>query len=255
LTKSGNTPISKFAPSLWGTGIGLKAEYFSLDWKTKYLEQIVPNVNLFDLTHPSPHYLVPTSFAARWTGKIQPQFTEVYTFYVMAGGGVRLWVDNKLIIDKWAERYPGEIKAIFGAMIAGKSYDIKLEFFNSDDRSGCTLEWSSPSLKREFVPMSQLYPDTVTPPPPPGNKAPTANAGADQELTASAILTGSGVDPEGGRLTYKWEMISGTTAVIYSPELAVTKVDGLRVGEYIFRLTVTDDKGASGVDEVRVSVG
>lgn len=254
ITKSGATVIAAFAPSAWGAGTGLKAEYFSVDFKTKYLERIEPNINLFDLTHPSPHYAVPTTFAARWTGKIQPQFTESYTFYIIAGGGVRLWIDNKLIIDKWAERYPGEIKALFGSIIAGKLYDLKLEFFNSDDRSGCTLEWSSASLKREFIPMSQLYPDMITPPPP-DNKPPTANAGTDQVIAVTTMLYGTGVDPEGGTLTYKWEQTAGTPAIIETPAAATTKISGLKTGENIFKLTVTDDKGSSASDEVRVTVG
>jgi hypothetical protein len=254
VTKSGSKAIALFAPANWGIGTGLKAEYFTPDFKTLLLSRIEPNINLFDLTHPSPHYLVPTTFAARWTGKIQPQYTEAYTFYCNVGGGVRLWVDNKLIIDKWAERYPGEIKALFGSMIASKVYDLKLEFFNSDDRSGCTLEWASPSLKREFIPMSQLYPGDVKPPDPPTNQPPTANAGVDQVIEVSAMLYGTGVDPEGKPVTYKWEQTGGTPAVIESPATASTKVSGLKVGELIFKLTVTDDKGSSASDEVKISV-
>jgi len=255
ITKSGITSIAKFAPSQWGTGTGLKAEYFTPDFKTLLLSRIEPNINLFDLTHPSPHYAVPTTFAARWTGKIQPQYSEAYTFYCNAGGGVRLWIGGKLIIDKWAERYPGEIKSSTIALIAGQLNDLKLEFFNSDDRSGCTLEWASTSLKREFIPMSQLYPDAVTPPPPPpDNKPPTANAGADQVIAVITMLYGTGVDPEGGVLTYKWEQTAGTPAVIETPAASTTKVSGLKPGENVFRLTVTDDKGNTGADEMKVIV-
>jgi hypothetical protein len=256
ITKSGATSIAVFAPTMWGTGTGLKAEYFSIDFKVKYLEQIEPNVNLFDLTHPSPHYLVPTTFAARWTGKIQPQYSEPYNFIVKAGGGFRLWVGDmvKPVLDSWAERYPGEVKSGQYHLNEGQLYDIKLEFFNSDDRSGCTLEWSSTTLKREFVPMSQLYPGDVTPPP--DNKPPYANAGMDQSIIVetTTTLNGTGLDPEGKVITFKWEQVSGIPAVIVNPTLAVTRVNGLRVGDNVFRLTVTDDKGATASDEVRVTV-
>lgn len=254
ITRGGNITIAPFAPSLWGTGTGLKAEYFSPDFKTKYLERIEPNVNLFDLTHPSPHYAVPTSFAARWTGKIQPQYSESYTFFVFAGGGVRLWVNNILLIDSWNERYPGEIKRVMTSSEVGKLYDIKLEFFNSDDRSGCTLEWASASQKREFVPMSQLYPGEVKPPDPVPNKAPVANAGIDQELQLFTNLVGSGSDADGNIMSSKWEQVSGPKAVIINPDFMKTQVKLAGLGEYVFRLTVTDDKGGTGVDEVRVVV-
>jgi hypothetical protein len=253
VTKSGSTVIAKFAPSLWGTGTGLKAEYFSTDFKTLLLSRIEPNVNLFDLTHPSPHYAVPTSFAARWTGKIQPQYSEAYAFYVTAGGGVKLSINGKSLIDKWVERYPGEIKTSTILLTAGQLYDLKLEFFNADDRSGCTLEWSSPSLKREFIPMSQLYPGGVVPPDTP-NKPPTADAGADQVIEVSAMLYGTGIDPEGKPVTFKWEQTAGLPAVIDNAADPGTKVSGLKPGDNVFKLTVTDEKGASGSDEVRVTV-
>lgn len=262
ITKSGTMAIPIFAPTIWGTGTGLKAEYFNavpdglgVTFGNKILERIEPNVNIFDLTHPQIHYAVPPAYCARWSGKIQPQYTQTHTFYSNCGGGIKLSVGGKSLIDNWDEHYPGDIKSTTISLEAGKLYDLKLEYFNLDERSKCTLEWASASLPREFVPMSQLYPDAVTPPPPPVNQGPTADAGADQTIEVTTILTGTGKDPEGGALTYKWEQTAGLHAVIESPAAATTKVSGLKSGENIFKLTVTDDKGASGTNEVRVTVG
>lgn len=262
ITKSRTSSIALFAPTIWGTGTGLKAEYFKLipagdsaTFGDKVLELVEPNINIFDLTHPQIHYAVPPAYCARWTGKIQPQYTQAYTFYSNCGGGIKLSVGGKSLIDNWAERYPGDIKSATISLEAGKLYDLKLEYFNLDERSKCTLEWSCASLPREFVPMSQLYPDAVTPPPPPDNKPPTCNAGPDQTIAITTMLYGTGVDPEGGVVTYKWEQTAGTPAVIESPAMATTKVSGLKHGENVFKLTVTDEKGASASDEVRVVVG
>lgn len=255
ITKGGSKPIGNFAPSQWGTGTGLTAQYYAAnDFKTLLLTRTEPNINLFDLTHPSPHYLVPASFAARWTGKIQPQFTETYTFYVTVGGGVRLWVNNKILIDQWNEKYPSQVKSLTIALVGGQLYDIKLEFFNTDDRSGCTLEWASTSLKREFIPMSQLYSGDVTPPPPPINKPPMADAGQDQTIYATFTLNGSGTDSDGKIVANKWEQVSGPACQIVDSTALMTTVMNAASGEYVFKLTVTDDKGASGSDEVRVTV-
>lgn len=255
IARSSTISIAPFAPSTWGTGTGLLAQYFSPDFKTKYLERIEPNINLFDLTHPSPHYAVPVKFGARWTGKIQAQVTGSHAFYCFAGGGVRLWVNNVLVIDKWAERYPGEQLSKLVNMEAGKLYDLKMEFFNVDDRSGCTLEWVSGIIKREFIPMSQLYPGEVKPPDPIPNKPPTADAGTDQLIGIGFTLFGKGMDTDGVIASYKWEQISGPAAVLTDPTWATTKVLPTGAGDYAFRLTVTDDKGASASDEVRVMVG
>lgn len=253
ITKSGSKPVAWFAPHSWGTGTGLKAEYFTPDFKTLLLSRIEPNVNLFDLTHPSPHYAVPTNFAARWTGMLQPQFTASYKFYAQVGGGIRVWIDGKILIDKWAERYPGAITSSNISLTEGKLYEIKVEFFNQDDRSGCTLEWECSSLKREFIPMSQLYPADVKPPEP-VNQKPVANAGPDQNINPQITLNGSGSDVDGSIVSYKWEQVSGPPCVIVDPTKAVTIVKRSDIGTYVFKLTVTDDKGAAGSDEVRVTV-
>lgn len=255
ITKGGSKAIGNFAPSQWGTGTGLKAEYFSPDFKTKYLERVEPNVNLFDLTHPSPHYMVPTTFAVRWTGKIQPQYSTTYKFICKAGGGVRLWINGALLIDAWSERYPGEINSKGILLDVGKLYDFKLEFYNVDDRSGCTLEWTGNFLTREFIPMSQLYPTDVKPPEPPVNKVPVANAGQDQNINLYFTLSGSGSDTDGTVIGYKWEQVSGPGCTIIAPTEAVTNVRSISAGTYVFKLTVIDDKGATGSDQVTVVVG
>lgn len=263
ITKSGTTSIALFAPTMWGTGTGLKAEYFKLIPSTgatqgptfgdKVMEREEPTVNVFDLTHPQIHYAVPAAYGAQWSGKIQPQYSQTYTFYSQCGGGLKLSVGGKSIIDTWDEQYPGDIKSTSISLEAGKLYDVKLEYFNLDERSKCTLEWTCPSLPREFVPMSQLYPGEIAPPI--DNKAPMADAGVDQKIEVSTILYGTGKDPEGGALIYKWEQTKGVPAVIATPGAATTKVTGLSPGENIFRLTVTDEKGASGSDETVVMVG
>jgi Secretion system C-terminal sorting domain/Bacterial Ig domain/Right handed beta helix region len=90
------------------------------------------------------------------------------------------------------------------------------------------------------------------------NTPPTANAGADQTITlptSSVTLSGSGSDPDGTIASYAWTRISGpNTPTIVSPSSASTNVTGLIAGTYVFRLTVTDNRGATGFDEVTVTV-
>jgi hypothetical protein len=162
--KAGATVIPLFAPTSWGSGLGIKAEYFTPDFRTLLLSRIEPNVNIFDITHPQIHYAVPAKYAARWSGFITPQTTENYTFICSAGGAVRLWVNNVLIIDQWTERYPGDLISKPIALIVGVPYNIMLEYYNDDDRSQCLLDWSTGSIKREAIPMSQLYPSGVIEP-------------------------------------------------------------------------------------------
>jgi hypothetical protein len=91
------------------------------------------------------------------------------------------------------------------------------------------------------------------------NQAPTANAGTDQTitlLTASVTLTGTGNDVDGSVVGYAWTQMSGPiTATITSPSSASTSVTGLTTaGTYVFRLTVTDNGGLTGADDVSITV-
>jgi hypothetical protein len=92
---------------------------------------------------------------------------------------------------------------------------------------------------------------------PPPNQAPTANAGTDKTITLptnSVTLAGSGSDPDGTIASYSWTKVSGGAATINSPGAASTTISGLAQGTYIFRLTVTDNAGATGSDDVTVTV-
>ncbi len=99
---------------------------------------------------------------------------------------------------------------------------------------------------------------TVTVNAAPPNQLPVANAGADQTITLplnSVTLTGSGTDPDGTITTYSWTKLGGPSgATITSPGLASTDVTNLFVGSYIFRLTITDNDGATATDDVQVTV-
>ena len=41
------------------------------------------------------------NYSVRWIGQVQPQFSEAYTFDVLSADGVKLWVNDQLLIDKW----------------------------------------------------------------------------------------------------------------------------------------------------------
>jgi hypothetical protein len=93
-----------------------------------------------------------------------------------------------------------------------------------------------------------------------GNIAPVAKAGADQTIPLSwdydPLLNGTlSTDADGYITTFKWTKVSGPSSYsISSPNSGQTKVTGLVAGTYVFRLTVTDDKGATAYDDVQVTM-
>ena len=73
--------------------------------------------------------------------------------------------------------------------------------------------------------------------------------------TSTVTLSGSGTDPDGSITAYSWTKVSGPAqGTITSAGSASTPVTGLAQGVYQFQLKVTDNKGATGVATVQVTV-
>ncbi len=165
-----STPVSNttytasftIAPSDVGTG--LRGEYFTNQNKTfigtATLVRNGETVN-FDWGNGSPAPSISNdTFTARWTGQIQPQFTETHTFYTTSDDGVRLWINNQLIIDKWVDQGPTTWSGSV-ALLAGSRYAVRLEYFENGGGAVAKLEWSSPGTPRAIIPRERLFPASI----------------------------------------------------------------------------------------------
>ena len=167
VTKNGTSNIEPFAATIWGTGRGLKGEYFnSTNFTNPATTRIDSNVSFSEWSTGVHHTITGNTYSVRWTGLLEAQFSAAYTFYLGSGGGHRLWIGNKLILDSWEEHYPDLFRSVPVTLVAGERYEIRLEYFNTTGGTGIGLLWSCPSLPLEYVPQSQLYPDATIPPPP-----------------------------------------------------------------------------------------
>jgi hypothetical protein len=91
------------------------------------------------------------------------------------------------------------------------------------------------------------------------NVAPVAKAGNDRAIYLpdnNVILSASGsFDSDGSITSYAWSKINGpASGVISSPSAYSTTVTNLVQGTYTFRLTVRDNDGATGYEDVLVAV-
>ncbi|NRF64085.1 glycosyl hydrolase family 18 protein [Vibrio coralliilyticus] len=94
----------------------------------------------------------------------------------------------------------------------------------------------------------------------PANRAPVAAAGADVSVTgpASVVLDGSSSsDSDGSVASYAWEQLSGTSVSLTGANTAQASFDVAEVAQtetLTFKLTVTDNEGATGTDTMVVTV-
>jgi len=91
------------------------------------------------------------------------------------------------------------------------------------------------------------------------NKAPVASAGSNVSITLprnTITLDGSkSYDPDGTISTYTWTRISGpNTPASTGANTETLNISGLIAGQYTYRLTVTDNSGASSSAQVKISV-
>ncbi len=130
------------------------------------------------------------TFTARWTGSVQPQFSETYTFYTTTDDGVRLWVNGQLLIDQWVDQGPTEWSGSI-TLAAQQRYNIRMDYYENGGGAAATLSWSSPSTTKDIIPQAQLYPVTNPPPvvilnSPANNSTYTATASVTMSANAAA---------------------------------------------------------------------
>jgi RHS repeat-associated protein len=140
------------------TGTGLTAKYFdNANFTDLKLTRTDSTVN-FDWGGGTPHATVGVdTFSVRWEGKVEPLYSQTYTFYTLTDDGVRLWVNNQLVIDKWTDQGPTEWSGQI-ALTAGQRYDIRLEFYENGGGATAKLLWSSASQSKAAIAQSRLYP-------------------------------------------------------------------------------------------------
>lgn len=141
-----------------GIGNGLKGDYYAgRDFDVLKYSQTDRTVELDSvegLQHQSA--LGTESFSVRWSGQIQPVYSEEYTFYVTVNGGAKLTINGNVVIDKLSTTGVSTQSGTI-TLVAGQKYEFGLEYSKDAGNASCHLEWESNSQMRQTVPKLQLY--------------------------------------------------------------------------------------------------
>jgi chitodextrinase/lysophospholipase L1-like esterase len=134
-------------------------------------------------------------FSARWSGYVEPKFSESYQFIATSSGGVRVWVNNALVIDAWSLHTRREDSGAI-RLRGGKRYQIRVDYWsNGQNTPAISLEWQSNRRSRELVPANRLYASAIdkTSPTVPSHFRATSTSNTSVSLTWDSSQDSSGV--------------------------------------------------------------
>ncbi len=147
------------------TGTGLTGKYYDdLTFTTAVTTRTDAAINFnWGSAIPSGTAITaPTTYAAAWSGQIEPAYSELYTFYVTADDGARLWVDDQLIVQRTFFQGTGEMRGQI-RLKGSHRVNVRVEFIQQTGNASVKLEWASASQTRQVVPTNRLYPTTDVP--------------------------------------------------------------------------------------------
>lgn len=113
------------------------------------------------------------NFSARWTRDLNLS-PGTYRFSVQSDDGVRLWVNNNLVIDKWQQQADAHFSA--DVAVPGGQTPVKVEYFDARDRAVIKLDWAQISGA-----VGGATPSTPSP-------RPSAPAGLNATMTGALYL-------------------------------------------------------------------
>ncbi len=161
ISTSAPVSFSVFNPQPAGRGAGLIGDYFTnQNLAGLVLTRTDSRVNFFWGT-AAPYPSIPADhFSVRWTGKLQARHAGLHTFSTVSDEGVRLWVDNQLLIDNWIGHTAAEDAGAL-VLLPGRYYDLRMEYYDNTGSATAKLYWTQPGGSKELIPQSQLYPADV----------------------------------------------------------------------------------------------
>eukprot|EP01084_Bolivina_argentea_P055627 101950_1 len=126
-----------------------------------YGENVVDAMVAFDWGHGPPLDNFPASdyFSVQWIGYLYPPYSETYTIYtnIYGGSGIRLYINNDLLIDQFDPLQGEADPFIMIQLTANTFYDIQIAFREETGASKLSLEWESASISRTPIISDYLY--------------------------------------------------------------------------------------------------
>ncbi len=123
---------------------GLRGDYFNnitLEGAPA-LSRVDPKIDYrWTLFSPDQNKINYDFYSARWTGQLIAPESGLFEIGLKGDDGYRLYIDDKLLIDNWQKQTFQQKTEAF-TFIKGRSYNIKLEFYETTGNVNLKLVWN-----------------------------------------------------------------------------------------------------------------
>jgi hypothetical protein len=96
-------------------------------------------------------------FSARWTADLEIAVADTYTFIGRSDDGIRIWLDDELIVDAWVDRGPADSFSQPLALEPG-IYSLRVEYYENTGGAVAQVGWQTPTVARAVIPAGPLQP-------------------------------------------------------------------------------------------------
>ena len=248
VTSTGSNTATVSTQFTWGVHSasdlvpGLKAEYFGSKDLSGTALRIATEAVDFDWSTNAPGGGVPAdNFSVRWSGWLEPGVSGNHVIQTESDDGVRVWVNNTLVIDQWADRPATLHNSPAIALTAGQRVPIRMEYYEAGGFAVARLRWSQPgSSSFAAIPLANLRSASLN-----SNRPPvlTTPAAVTTEQGQAASLAISASDPDGDPLSYSAAGLPPGLSI--GPATGVISGSPSSAGSYSVTIVIDDGRGGS----------
>ncbi len=127
------------------------------------IPEIVRAESVIDYSYLKDMKNFPDSFKlangkVRWEGSLESPYTGLHYFFLKYAGYAKIWLDGKLVTDRWRQAWNAGTVEIPFHFEKGKKYPLVIDWNPDGGESYLALKWQSPipeNLKNQFAFQSE----------------------------------------------------------------------------------------------------
>jgi outer membrane protein OmpA-like peptidoglycan-associated protein len=136
---------------------GLRAEFYDGDnFDRLVTTQKVSQIKLAWHGTPPVAGIRADKCSIKWYGQLVTSETGEYSFAAQVDDGIRVWVDDVMVINQWGLNDLGIFEGT-AYLEAGQQYDLRVEYFNALLEGEVELLWSLPRKEEDYSWYEQLF--------------------------------------------------------------------------------------------------